>query len=140
MNEEPEPGEACATPRPKLRRFNRGMLSFSTLAVLALAFFPSYASVFAGGLAPDDPALASTASQEIVLAVRGMTCEACTIAVQNELAAVPGVLRSAVDFEAEEAVVLVRADAPPSTDSLLAAVDRAGYSAVLAKGKAGQDG
>lgn len=124
-----EPGAACATPRPGLRRFSRGMLWLSTISVLALAFFPSYASVFAGGPVVDDPAFGSVASRRVELAVSGMTCEACAVSIQNELAAVPGVLHSEVDYPTGRAVVLVRADAPPGAQSLLAAVDRAGYSA-----------
>ncbi len=126
-----DPEAACAKPRPGLRRFSRGMLWLSTVSVLALAFFPSYASIFADDRTPADPAFAGSASERVVLTVSGMTCEACTVSVQNELAAVPGVLHSEVDYWTGKAIVLVRRDAPPSPESLLAAVDRAGYSAEL---------
>jgi len=127
-----EPGDACETPRPGLRRFNRSMLWFATVAVVALAFFPSYATVFAADQTPAATNLETVASTEIVLEVSGMTCEACSVSVQNELAAVPGVLRSEVDFDSGKAIVLVQTDAPPSSSELLSAVDRAGYSAVIA--------
>jgi mercuric ion transport protein len=134
------PGEACETPRRGLRRLNRSMLWFATVAVVALAFFPSYAFVFAGSQTPAAANVDSVASAQVVLDVSGMTCEACTVSVQNELAAVPGVLRSEVDFRAGRAIVLVQADSPPSTGDLLSAVSRAGYSAVVAVARGGAEG
>ncbi len=133
-----EPGDACEAPRRGPQRTSRTMLWLATLAVAAFAFFPSYASVFAGSKTPAVSGFESIESKELVLEVSGMTCEACTVSVQNELATVPGVLRSEVDFEAGKAIVLVQTDAPPSADALLAAVHRAGYSAVLAA-SAGRD-
>lgn len=38
-------GGACARPNPKLPRLNRWMLWFSTVLVLAFAFFPNYVGV-----------------------------------------------------------------------------------------------
>lgn len=135
-----EPGDACETPRRNLQRTNRTMLWLATAAVVALALFPSYASVFAGSKTPAVSGVESIDSRQVVLEVSGMTCEACAVGVQNELAAVPGVLRSEVDFEAGKAIVLVQTDAPPSADALLAAVDRAGYSAVLTASTGGDEG
>lgn len=135
-----EPGGACETPRRGLRRTNTTMLWVATAAVVALALFPSYAFVFAGSETPAVSGVGSIDSKQVVLEVSGMTCEACTVSVQNELAAVPGVLRSEVDFEAGKAIVLVQTDAPPIADALLAAVDRAGYSAVLTAPTAGDGG
>lgn len=125
------PGDACEAPRPRLRRFNRAVLWLSTAAVIAFAMFPSYASIFTNGETPATSAYGSVSSQQIVLQVDGMTCEACAVTVQNELADVPGVLRVAVDFGRKEAVVIVQADAPPDDSDLLSAVARAGYSATV---------
>ncbi len=135
-----EPGDACKTPRPGLRRMNRTMLWLATVAVVALAFFPSYAFVFAGSETPAVSGVESIDSKQVVLEVSGMTCEACTVSVQNELAAVPGVLRSEVDFRAGKAVVLFQADSAPSASDLLSAVSRAGYSAVVASSARGAEG
>ncbi len=135
-----EPGDACETPQRGLQRTNRTLLWLATAAVEAFAFFPSYASVFAGSETPAVSGFESIDSKQVVLEVRGMTCEACTVSVQNELATVPGVLRSEVDFEAGKAIVVVQTEAPPNPDALLAAVDRAGYSAVLAGSVGGDEG
>ncbi len=135
-----EPGDACEAPRPGLRRINRTMLWLATVAVVAVAFFPSYAFVFAGSKTPAVAGAESIDSKQVVLEVSGMTCEACTVSVQNELAAVPGVLRSEVDFQAGTAVVLVQADSAPSASDLLSAVSRAGYSAVVASSGKGSEG
>ena len=135
-----EPGDACEAPGRGLRPTNTTMLWVATAAVIALAFFPSYAFVFAGSETPAVSGVGSIDSTQVVLEVSGMTCEACTVSVQNELAAVPGVLRSEVDYEAGKAIVQVQMDAPPSVDALLAAVDRAGYSAVLTAPTAGDEG
>ena len=42
------PGTACATPNPKLKRFNRVMLSVATVAVVAFVFFPNYVGFVTG--------------------------------------------------------------------------------------------
>ncbi len=135
-----ELGEACETPRPRLQRFNRGMLWLATVAVVVLALFPSYATVFTAGDTPPIQNYEVMASRQLVLEVSGMTCEACAVTIQNELAAVPGVLRSDVDYDGGMATVLVRADTPPSTSELLSAVGRAGYSAAMARPEVGEEG
>lgn len=135
-----EPGDACEAPRRGLRRTNTTMLWVAAAAVVALAFFPSYAFVFAGVKTPAVSGVESIDSKEVVLEISGMTCEACTVSVQKELAAVPGVLRSEVDFQAGKAIVLVQTEVPPSAAALLAAVERAGYSAVLAASAGGDEG
>jgi len=135
-----ETGDACETPRPGLRRFNRSMLWLATVAAVVLAFFPSYATVFTAGETPPAQNYEAVASTQLILDVRGMTCEACAVSIQNELAAVPGVLRSDVDYSGGRATILIQADTPPSTSDLLAAVDRAGYSAVVAPSDTGEEG
>ena len=133
--EECAPGEACEVQRPGLRRFNRSMLWLGMVAVVALAFFPSYAGLFAGEEIPAKATLGAVPSETVVLAVSGMTCEACSVSIQRELAQVPGVLRAAVSFSTSEAVVEVDTRARPESKALTAAVERAGagYSASLKK-------
>ncbi len=136
--EECAPGEACEAPRPGLRRFNRSMLWLGTVAVIALAFFPSYAGLFAGEEIPAKATLGAVPSETVVLEVSGMTCEACAVSIQQELAQVPGVLRAAVTYDSSEAVVEVEKDARPTEAELTSAVERAGYSAALmARGEQG---
>ena len=125
------PGEACEVPRPRLQRFNRTVLWFATAAVVAFALFPSYATIFTKGEAPPAASFGSVSSEQIVLEVSGMTCEACAVGIQRELAGVPGVLRAEVDFVSKQALVVIQADPRPDDTELLSAVDRAGYSAVV---------
>ena len=125
------PGEACEVPRPGLRRFNRSMLWLGTVAVVALALFPSYARVFAGDVIPAKPTVEEVQSETVVFEVSGMTCEACAVSIQRELAQVPGVLSAAVKFETSEAVVEVDAGTRPTNELLAGAVKKAGYSAAL---------
>ena len=70
----------------------------------------------------------------VQLAVRGMTCAACVSRVERALNKVPGVAKAQVNFATEMATV--HWDAPPDdahaaaqADTLLAAIERAGYHA-----------
>ncbi len=80
---------------------------------------------------PAKATLGAVPSETVVLAVSGMTCEACAVSIQQELAQVPGVLRAAVTYHSSEAVVEVEKDARPTAAELTSAVERAGYSAAL---------
>ena len=121
------PGAACAVPNPKLKRFNRGMLWFATVAAVAFGSFPNYA-----GLLADGTASALTVVDEVstvTLGVEGMSCEACTVHVRKALAQVPGVKSASVNYDEAQAVVSVDADSPPAKDALIEAVEKAGYKA-----------
>lgn len=81
---------------------------------------------------PDSPSTPSTES--VQLAVRGMSCAACVGRVERALRKVPGVVDAQVNFATETAFVQRRAhaqaaDAAPEDEALLAAIDRAGYTA-----------
>ena len=119
------PDSACATPRPGLRRFSRGMLWFATVMVAVFAFFPNYVGLLARSSEVE------TASQVdgsvLTLGVEGMTCEACTITVKSALDDVPGVLDSSVDFDAGQARVRIDPSSPPAGEALERAVEQAGY-------------
>jgi Cu+-exporting ATPase len=70
----------------------------------------------------------------VQLAVRGMTCAACVARVERALNKVPGVAQAQVNFATEMATVqwvepLDQAQAAAQTDTLLAAIERAGYHA-----------
>ncbi len=129
------PGGESELPRLGLKRFNRSMLWFATLAVLALAFFPSYAVLFAGDEIPPRPALDEVASETVVLSVDGMTCEGCAAEIQRQLIRVPGVLHAAVSFDTSEAIVEVAASGRPANEALTGAVERAGFSASVKRNR-----
>jgi len=72
--------------------------------------------------------------QVIELQVTGMSCASCTGRVERALRAVPGVLDVAVNLATERATLQVLAGTP--IDSLISALDRAGYA--VASGEAAQ--
>lgn len=77
-----------------------------------------------------DPAADNT----VQLAVRGMTCAACVTRVERALNKVPGVAQAQVNFATEMATVQWavppdNAHATAQADTLLAAIERAGYHA-----------
>ena len=61
----------------------------------------------------------------------GMTCEGCAVTLDNELVRVAGVLNVEVQFEEGKALVKVDSTSPPSTESLIAAVEKVGYKGGL---------
>jgi len=122
-------GAACAVPNRKMQRFNRSMLWVATVFVIASASFPKYV----GYLLPKDQAIGDVgASDQIAVAsfgIEGMTCEACTISLRNELVKVPGVLEIAISYEDGTAQVRYDTSNPPSADELSGVVSRVGYQA-----------
>lgn len=124
----PVEGEACATNTRTISRLSKPTLWISTVLVIGLAFFSSFSGIAAGG---NSELAATTDSKVVVLAITGMTCEACTPAVRTALMDVPGVIDAAVSYEHQSAQVRVRVERPPHATALLAAVKTAGYSAVV---------
>jgi copper chaperone len=67
--------------------------------------------------------------ERIVLTVRGMTCGHCEMRVTKALTGVDGVRKAEVSREREQAVVTVDPKAGVALESLVAAVEAAGYQA-----------
>jgi copper chaperone CopZ len=125
----PRSGEVCSKGSTKLSRASRPTLLVAAVATAALAVFPSIAGLVSGGnetLAPD------VESNVIVLRVQGMTCESCTPGLRAQLLGVPGVIDAAVSYERNVAEVRVREERAPETQSLIEAVEKAGYTAEVA--------
>jgi len=87
-------------------------------------------------LAADNVATARRPTVLYSVGIKGMTCETCSAHSQKALAAVPGVVKSSVDFKSGHAWVTVEkprstqvSTAPPRNFAaeLAAAVKRAGY-------------
>ena len=125
-----EANAAAATGASKVARASRPTLFVAALATVALAFFPSFAGLASGG---PDSLPSAVESSVVVLAVEGMTCEACVPSVRAELLNVPGVIDAAVGFERKTAEVRLREERAPEPDLLLEAVAKAGYTAQLQK-------
>ena len=69
-----------------------------------------------------------SALQTFDLPIRGMTCASCASRIERAISQVPGVQQSSVNLATEQARVQAPAD---SLDSLLAAVNQAGYHVPL---------
>ena len=126
------PGSACAAPSPKLRRFNRVMLWVATVVVIASATFPNYVGYLLGGSAAAEGTVPAKSVTTLNLRIEGMTCDGCAALVQNALRKVPGVQNASASYSQGRAVVTFDSSSPPSTSSLVEAVEKAGYQAAAA--------
>lgn len=123
-------GEACAPTSPT-RRLAKPALWLATLAVFALAFFPTYGPKLVGQSQPRDPvAVATVATAELKIA--DMDCPVCADVIQHKLVATPGVLGANVLYPAGSATVKYdpRKVAPAQ---LVQIVDTTGFKASVAK-------
>lgn len=119
------PGSACAVPR-KGQRLNRVMLWVATGFVLVFALFPKYAGLLLAdnGRQADVSAEGATV---VTLHLAGMSCEACAPTVEKALRGVPGVQGATVSYTESRAKVSVDPSSPASRESLVRAVEKAGY-------------
>ncbi len=119
-------GETC-TPESNTRRLAKPLLWLATLAVAALAFFPSYGVKLVGApavAAPNSSATLQTAG----LKITGMDCEVCAGLVERKLLETRGVVKAEVRYPAGSATVQFD---PSQTDpeKLIAVVNSTGYKA-----------
>lgn len=70
------------------------------------------------------PVVAAAADQTVVMEIKGMTCEVCTVAVKKALVDVPGVKSVKVSFDEKKAWVTL--EKPVADDILNDAVKKAG--------------
>jgi len=129
--------EACcaegATCAMKSAHRNRTILWVVTVFVVAAAAFPQLETLRNRKARADIVttfAAASASSKRLSFKVEGMTCGACAIHIQKELAQVPGVTKVGVSYESKEAVVEWSKN-KPSEAALAKAVAEAGYKAIL---------
>ncbi len=158
--QECEPGGACEVRRPRLERFNKGMLWFATFAAVAFALFPSYAGTLISADSGTEK-LAGAAAQEsavpdagVLLAtvatagyrggpilsdfvariydVDGMTCAGCEASLKLALMKVSGVRSAAASYEQKVAIAVFEKGEVDDI-AALAALKDAGYEATLVK-------
>jgi mercuric ion transport protein len=123
-------GEACA-PNSRAHGWAKPALWLATLAVLALAMFPTYGSKLVGQAQPRDPvAVATVATAQFKIA--NMDCPVCADVIQHKLVATPGVLGADVLYPAGSATVKydARKVAPAQ---LVQIIDTTGFKASVAK-------
>ncbi|WP_328690200.1 cation transporter [Streptomyces phaeochromogenes] len=69
---------------------------------------------------------------QIVLKVEGMHCASCGLLIDDELEEVPGVRSSRTDVRKGQSTVRLDDEGAADHAALIAAVERAGYQAVVA--------
>ncbi len=129
----PKAGEACVgetcAPESGTRRIAKPLLWLATLAVAALAFFPSYGVKLVGKPAGAAP-IASATLQTAGLKIAGMDCEVCAGVIQRKLLETPGVATAEVRYPAGSATVQYDSS-QTDTSKLIAVVNDTGYKAAL---------
>lgn len=125
--------EACAgdtcSPESGTRRIAKPLLWLATLAVAALAFFPSYGLKLVGKPATAVP-ISSTTLRTAELKITGMDCPVCSGVIQRKLLETPGVVKAEVRYPAGSATVQFNA-AQTDTSKLIAVVNDTGYKAAV---------
>ena len=126
------PGSVCAAPNLGIKRVNQVMLWVATVAVIGAATFPSYVGYLLADPAPTQLAGPSDAFRTVTLDLDGMTCEGCAALVQNSLTGLPGVQSASVSYADRRAVVTIDRVSGLDEDSLVNAIEAAGYTARVA--------
>src|SRR5713226_6699977 len=121
--------EVCA-PESRTHRMAKPLLLLATLAVAALAFFPSYGVKLVGKPAAAAAPISSATLQTAELKITGMDCPVCSGVIQRKLLETPGVVKAEVRYPAGSATVQFN---PSQTDTtkLIAAVKDTGYKAAV---------
>ena len=122
-------GETCA-PRSGTRRMAKPMLWLATLAVAALAFFPSYGVKLVGKPAAAAAPISAATLQTAELKITGMDCEVCARVIRRKLLETPGVVKAEVRYPAGSATVEFD-PAQTTAEELIAVVHDAGYKAAV---------
>lgn len=141
---EPEQVDCCASPaktvigsarrRFTMRQFNLAMLWMATAMIVLFALFPHGIGVLLGGGGGNSTVAVNPEDRhQIVLQIKGMSCEGCAATVQQALRKVPGVSQVHVDYKHSEAVVNFDPCCPAKPETLIQAVEEAGYTAQLTK-------
>jgi copper chaperone CopZ len=120
-------GEACCPPAgggvSTLKKVNKVMLWVVTAFVLAFALFPNYVGYLLGG---GDTLAARDDLDKTVVAIEGMTCEACAVNIESALKNVPGVAAAEVSYEQHQAIIGVTKGSQPPREAILSAIAGAG--------------
>lgn len=131
-SEQAEATADCCAPSGKCRfsmmAMNKVMLWAVTVLAVAFLLFPKYVGFLVGGgeannkSVVENPLVANT-----TIAIEGMTCEACAVALQSRLKGVPGVLNARVDYANKQAIVSAESCCPFPKDDILKAIEESGF-------------
>jgi copper chaperone CopZ len=115
---------------------NKVMLWAVTLLAVLFLFFPKYVSVF---LASREAEGETTATNPLVtkttIAIEGMTCEGCSVALEKTIQGVTGVLSAKVDYKNKQAVVSTEACCPFPKGAILKVIEDSGFSGSVFESK-----
>jgi copper chaperone CopZ len=132
------PRNCCAVPNEGTKRpfsmmtVNKVMLWAVTLLAVLFLFFPKYVSFFlASQQAENETTATNPLLRKTTIAIEGMTCEACSLALEKAIKGVPGVLSAKVDYTNKQAVVSTEACCPFPKDEILKAIEDAGFSGLV---------
>jgi copper chaperone CopZ len=142
-------GDCCSTahvccPVPKegtmrwfsMKTVNKVMLWPVTLLALAFLFFPKYVSFFlASREAESEAAATNPLVTKTTIVIEGMSCEGCSVALEQAIKEVPGVLSAKVDYNTRQAVVSTEACCPFPKYEILKAIEDAGFSVAVEQAK-----
>ncbi|MFN3996192.1 mercuric transport protein MerTP [Algoriphagus sp.] len=111
---------------------SKKFLGIVTIFSVLLLVFPNYAQIIAPSPAAKEIILVSADDiQSLTWSIKGMTCDGCEIAVENEVNKLPGIL--AVDAIYAESAVNVKFDqTKTNSKSIVEAISKTGYQ-VLGK-------
>jgi copper chaperone CopZ len=122
-------GSACAT--AAVSKWNKVVLLFTTVFVVAAAAFPNAASALlrASRSGSDAPPIATKANSVVLRArVPAIDCAACALNIESVLKKQPGVEQARVSFDTKEAVVQYDA-AKVSPEKIITAIEQTGFKA-----------
>lgn len=134
--------DCCSVPQEGTeRRFsmmtvNKVMLWAVTLLAVLFLFFPKYVSFFlASREAESETTATSPLVTKTIIAIEGMTCEGCSVALEKVITGVQGVLGAKVDFKNGTAVVSTEDCCPFPKDEIVKAIEQAGYKGTFVETK-----
>ena len=120
----------CETENKRSFWQSKSFLGIITVVAALLMTFPLYAKIFYH--APQKAVIIPAERkniQQAVFQIKGMTCEACTEHVNNEVSKVKGVIEWQTSYE--NAISLVKFDAgKTNADSIIAAINSTGYKVI----------
>lgn len=128
--------DACGSSRRRRPVFPQVMLWTAAVFVAAFVLFPRYAGVVADTLYGQTAVVGATNDSSLSTLrfdVAGMTCEACAVTLQADLAKIDGVAGVEVDYGSKSAVIETAAP-DDAVEQIEAAAKRHGYTAVPVSG------
>lgn len=128
---ENEPAVCCDSTnknRFSMMAMNKIMLWAVTVVAVAFLLFPNYVGfLLASRNASTETEVESPLVANTTIAIEGMTCEGCAIALRSRLKRLPGVLNARVDYATRQAIVSTEPCCPFPKGEILKAIEESGF-------------